>query len=143
MRFTTTVQLHGKSATGIEVPPEVVDALGSGKKPKVVVTIGGYSYRTTVGVMGGKSLLPLSAEHRKGAGVEAGQEVDVDVELDTAPREVEVPDALAEALAAAGKREAFDALNFSTRKEHARSVTEAKAEATRDRRIAKVLDSLG
>jgi hypothetical protein len=142
MRFTTTLQLHGKTATGIDVPEEVVAALGQGKKPKVVVTVNGYSYRSSVAVMGGQSLVPLAAEHRTAAGVEAGQVIEVDLELDTAPREVEVPEALAAALDAAGKRAAFDALNYTTRKEHARSVTEAKQEATRERRIAKVVDSL-
>jgi hypothetical protein len=142
MRFTTTLQLHGKTATGIDVPEEVVAALGQGKKPKVVVTVNGYSYRSSVAVMGGQSLVPLAAEHRAAAGVEAGQVIEVDLELDTAPREVEVPEALAAALDAAGKRAAFDALNYTTRKEHARSVTEAKQEATRERRIAKVVDSL-
>jgi hypothetical protein len=142
MRFTTTLQLHGKTATGIDVPPEVVEALGQGKKPKVVVTINGHSYRSTVAVMGGQHLVPVAAEHRAAAGVEAGQVVEVDLEPDTAPREVDVPAELAEALAAAGKREAFDALSYTNRKEHARQVTSAKAEATRDRRIAKVLASL-
>lgn len=85
MRFRATVKQSGKTATGIEVPPEVVEGLGSGKRPAVSVTIGGYTYRSTVASMGGVFMLPLSAEHRSGAGVSAGDEVDVDVELDTAP----------------------------------------------------------
>jgi hypothetical protein len=85
------VQLNGKTATGIEVPAEVVAGLGPGQRPPVRVTIGDYSYRTTVARMGGRFLVSLSAENRAAAGVAAGDEVDVDLELDDAPREVEVP----------------------------------------------------
>jgi hypothetical protein len=141
MKFRATVELHGKTATGIEVPASVMESLG-GKRVAVVVTIGGHSYRTTVGSMGGKFLIPVSAENRTAAGVSAGDKIDVEVVPDAAPREVELPAELADALAAAGVREKFDALAPSYRKEHARSVSEAKAEATRDRRIAKVIDSL-
>src|SRR5512139_1406290 len=100
MKFQAILQLNGKTATGIEVPPEVVEALGSGKRPAVTATIGRYSYRTTVAPMGGKFLIPVSAEHRAGAGIAAGDELEVDLELDTAPREVELPDEFAAALAA-------------------------------------------
>src|SRR5215212_6745749 len=88
-RFTTTIELGGKTATGFAVPDEVVAALDSGKRPKVKVTIGSYSYRTTVASMGGRFMIPLAAEHREGAGVAAGDEVKVDLVLDTAPRSVE------------------------------------------------------
>ena len=81
MRFHTTLALHRKTATGIEVPPDVMAALGSGKRPKVMVTINGYSYRTSVGSMGGLSLIPVSAEVRGKAGVQAGDALDVDVVL--------------------------------------------------------------
>lgn len=141
MRFTTTLLLHGKSATGIEVPAEVVAGLGGGKRTPVTVTINDHTYRTSTGSMGGKVLLPVSAEVRAGAGIAAGDEIDVVVEPDTAPREVVVPDDLGEALTAAGKREAFDALAPSKRKEAVRSVEDAKTEATRQRRIAKVVSS--
>jgi Bacteriocin-protection, YdeI or OmpD-Associated/Domain of unknown function (DUF1905) len=142
MRFRTVVELGGKTATGLPVPDEVVDGLGGGKKPAVVVTIGAHSYRSTVANRGGRYLLPLSAENRTAAGVAAGDEVDVRVELDTAPREVAVPEDLAAALAAADVRAAFDALNFTQRKEHARTVEEAKKPETRQRRIEKVVGSL-
>jgi Domain of unknown function (DUF1905) len=79
MRFHTTLQLHGKTATGIEVPAEIMTALGQGKRPRVTVTINGYSYPITVGSMGGRSLIPVSAEIRGKAGVAAGDEVDVEV----------------------------------------------------------------
>src|SRR3954452_7781996 len=94
--FTAEVELGGKTATGIEVPEAVVEQLGSGQRPKVAVTIGGHTYRTTVGRMGGRSLIPLSAEHRAAAGVAAGDTVEVHLALDDAPREVEVPADLAE-----------------------------------------------
>src|SRR5215208_5535273 len=98
MRFRTTIVQSGKTATGIEVPDEVMEALGSGKRPAVKVTLNGYSYRSTAATVGGRSMVGLSAEHRAGAGVAGGDEVEVDLELDTAPREVAVPDDLAAAL---------------------------------------------
>jgi hypothetical protein len=137
MRFTSTVELHGKTATGMEVPPEVVDALGGGKKPAVTVTVGGHSYRSSIASMGGRFLLPLSAERRAAAGVTAGDRVEVDVELDTEPRTVEVPADLAAALdAAPGARRRFDALAYSHQLRHVLAVEGAKAEATRARRVA-------
>ncbi|MDT7576481.1 MAG: hypothetical protein QOH17_2814 [Pseudonocardiales bacterium] len=143
MKFSATVELGGKTATGIEVPDDVVAGLGSHKRPAVRVTIGGYTYRSTVARMGGRFLLPVSAEVRKAAGVAAGDEVDVELVLDDAPREVPVPDDLAAALdAVPGARARFDALSYTARKEHVRAVEEAKAAATRERRIAKAVDTL-
>jgi len=143
MRFHATLELNGKTATGIEVPEDVVAALGSHKRPPVQVTIGDYTYRSTVARMGGRFLLPVSAEVRKGAQVAAGDEIDVEVVLDDAPREVALPDDLAAALAAVdGVRARFDALNYTARKEAVRGVEEAKAAVTRERRIAKVVDGL-
>jgi hypothetical protein len=143
MKFSATVELGGKTATGIEVPDDVVAGLGSHKRPAVRVTIGEYTYRSTVARMGGRFLLPVSAEVRKAAGVAAGDEVDVELVLDDAPREVPVPDDLAAALdAVPGVRARFDALNYTARKEHVRAVEEAKAAATRERRIAKAVDTL-
>lgn len=142
--FTTTIFKDDTlNATGIGVPDDVVAALGGGKRPKVVVTIGGHSYRTTGAVMDGQVMLPLNQANRQAAGVEGGQTVDVTVQLDTAPRTVDVPEDLAAALAAKpGATAAFDALAPSTRKEHVRQVTSAKAQETRDRRIAKIVDGL-
>jgi hypothetical protein len=143
MRFTTQVELHGKTATGMEVPAEVVEALGGGKKPPVSVTVGGHSYRTTIGTMGGRHLIPLSAERRAAAGVAAGDQVEVDVELDTAPREIEVPADLAAALDAdPAARARFDALSYSNQQRHVLAVQGAKAEATRLRRVAAVVAAL-
>ncbi|MFW3171069.1 YdeI/OmpD-associated family protein [Geodermatophilus sp. CPCC 206100] len=143
MRFTTTVELGGKSATGMEVPAQVVEALGSGKRPAVTVTVGGHTYRSTVAPMGGRFLLPLAAEHRAAAGVTAGDTVEVDVELDTAPRVVEVPSDLATALDAEPEaRRRFDALSYSHQRRHVLAVEGAKAAATRERRVASAVATL-
>jgi hypothetical protein len=137
MRFTTTVELGGKTATGLRVPAEVVEALGSGKRPPVTVTVNGHSYRSTVAAYGGDCFLPLAAEHRTAAGVAAGDTVSVDVELDTAPRVVEVPADLAAALdAEPDARRRFDALSYSHQRRHVLAVEGAKAAATRERRVA-------
>ena len=139
--FTTTVQqAEGVNATGLPVPADVVAALGSHKRPPVVVTINGYTYRSTIAGYGEVFMLPLAAEHRNAARVTAGDTVDVTLELDTEPRTVEVPADLAAALAAQpGATEAFAALAPSKRKEFVRQVTEAKAAETRERRIAGIV----
>jgi Bacteriocin-protection, YdeI or OmpD-Associated/Domain of unknown function (DUF1905) len=143
MKFRATVDLHGKTATGIEVPDDVVAALGAGNRPAVTVTVGGHSYRTTATRMGGRFLIPLSAENRTAAGVAAGDEIDVDIEPDTAPREVEVPADLAEALARdEAAKTTFDALAFTHRKEWVRWVAEAKKAETRAARLAKTIEAL-
>jgi hypothetical protein len=144
VKFPTTVELGGKTATGFPIPEEVVAALGSGRRPAVLVTIGRYTYRTTVARMGGRFLVPLSAEHRTAAGVAAGDDIDVDIEADTAPREVPVPADLDEALTLDGTARAFfDGLAYTHRKEWVRSIEDAKTPETRTRRIAKAIDSLG
>jgi hypothetical protein len=140
--FTTTLLLNGNNV-GIEVPEDVVESFGAGKRVPVIVTINGYSYPSTIAVMGGQYLLPLAAVHRDAAGVAGGETHEVTLTHDTSSRDTPVPDDLAEALGAAGLRDRFDALAPSHRKEHVRSVTEAKAEATRQRRIEKVLAALG
>jgi hypothetical protein len=112
MRFRATLETEGKTATGINVPAEVVDALGGGRRPRVAVTINGHTYRSSVAVLGGRYMLGVSAENRAAAGVEGGDTVDVELELDTAPREVTVPPDFAEALAAApAARTTFDGLS--------------------------------
>ena len=141
MEFRTTVTLGGKTATGLQVPDDVVEALGAGKRPPVVVTVAGHSYRTTVAPMGGAFWVPLAAEHREAAGVQAGQEVDVRVELDTAPRETPLPDDLAAALDD-GARAFFDGLAPSHRKEWVRWIEDAKKPETRAARIEKTAEAL-
>lgn len=141
--FVTAVQqAEGKNATGIQVPSDLVAALDSGKRPKVKITLNGYTYRSTVAAYGDVFMLPLSQEHRDAAGVQAGDEIEITLELDTEPRTVEVPPVLAAALAENGVRQAFDALAPSRRKEHVRQVESAKAEDTRQRRIAKIVATL-
>jgi hypothetical protein len=143
MRFLTTIELGGKTATGIPVPEEVVLGLGRGKRVPVTVTIGGHTYRSTIAAYNGAYMLPLAAEHREAAGVAAGQEVEVDVEVDDAPREVEVPEDLAAALAADdAAQSAFDRLSYSNKRRIVLSVEGAKAAETRARRIDKALVEL-
>lgn len=142
--FTTTLfQSEGKNATGIKVPADVVAALGKGKKPPVTVSFNGYTYRSTIASYGDVFLLSVSAEHRQAAGVQAGDELEVTLELDTEPRTVEVPADLAAALAQQpGAAAVFDALAYSRRKEFVRQVEEAKTQETRDRRIAKIVSQM-
>jgi hypothetical protein len=143
MKFRATVELGGKTATGIEVPEDVVAALGSGNRPPVTVTVGGHSYRTTVARMGGRFLVPLSAENRTAASVAAGDQVEVDIELDSGPREVAVPGDLAAALGRDDTaRATFDGLSFTHRKEWVRWIEEAKKPETRATRVAKTVESL-
>ncbi|WP_420368931.1 DUF1905 domain-containing protein [Curtobacterium sp. L1-20] len=143
MQFTTTVLQARKTATGLPVPPSVIEALGSGKRPAVVVTIdGGYTYRSTVGVMNEQYLVPLSAAHREAAGVAAGDTVTVSLEVDTLPRPVDLPDDLATALQDAGVRAAFDTLSNSRQRALVDPVVAAKAPETRARRIEKAVEGL-
>lgn len=142
--FTTTIDKDDvKNATGICVPSDAIATLDSGKKPKVVVHINNYHYRSTVAVMGGVFMIPLSQEHRASAGVAGGDEVEVTLELDTEPRTVEVPDDLMKALSEDTTiLDAFNRAAFSVRKEFVRQVLDAKTPETRQRRIAKIIEKL-
>ncbi|MDN5767464.1 MAG: YdeI/OmpD-associated family protein [Humibacillus sp.] len=143
MRFRAQVELGGKTATGIAVPDEVVIALDAGRRPPVTVTVGGHSYRTTVASMGGRFMVPLSAQNRAAAGVAAGDEVEVEVVGDTAPRQVTVPDDLTQALAADPVARAFfDELAPSHRKEWVRWIEEAKQAQTRATRLTRTIAAL-
>jgi hypothetical protein len=138
MRFTTTIELGGKTATGFRVPQDVVAALGKGKKPAVTVTINGHTYRSTVAAYGDVSMLPLSAENRAAAGVGAGDTVEVELALDTAPRVVEVPEDFAAAIAADPAASAFwPTISYSNQRWHVLSIEGAKTPETRQRRIEK------
>jgi hypothetical protein len=144
LRFRTIIELGGNTATGLQVPDDVVAALGSGKRPAVRVSVGGHTYRTTVASRGGRFLVPLSAENRAAAGVAAGDEVDVDIALDTSPREVTVPADLAVALTRDDDaRQFFESLAYTHRKEWVRWIEEAKTVQTRSSRIEKAVDALG
>jgi hypothetical protein len=142
MRFETTMAQAGNN-TGIPVPEDVVTALGGGKRASVSVTVNGYAYRSTLASMGGQFLIPFSADKRQESGIGGGDSIVVDLELDTAPRTVQVPDDFAAALEAAGLRAAFDALAPSHRKAHVTAIEEAKAAATRERRIAAAVAKIG
>lgn len=143
MRFRATILLSGKTATGIRVPDEVVASLGPSKRPPVRVTIKGHTYRSTVAVMGGEFMLPVSAEQRDSAGVAAGDEVDVDLELDAEPREVTVPPDFADALDHdAHARRNFDELSYSRKQGYVLPIEGARTAETRQRRIAKAVSML-
>jgi hypothetical protein len=143
MRFRVLIESAGKTAAGIEVPAEVVERLGAGKRPPVRVTIREYTYRSTVAVMDGRFMLGVSNEVRRNAGVAAGEIVDVDVELDTAPREVTVPDDFGAALDGDPEaRRFFDGLSYSNRLRFVLSINEAKTPETRQRRIDKSVATL-
>jgi Bacteriocin-protection, YdeI or OmpD-Associated/Domain of unknown function (DUF1905) len=143
MRFRTRILQGGKTATGIRVPDEVVEKLGAGKRPPVRVTINGYTYRSTVAVMGGKFMVGVSAVVREHAHVAGGDDVDVEMQLDTAPREVAVPADFKKALDRDAKaRRAFDGLSFSNKQRLVLPVEQAKTPETRERRIAKAVATL-
>jgi hypothetical protein len=143
MHFRTTILQTGKTAAGIEVPESVVTALGSGKRAKVLVTINGYTYRSSVAPLGGAYMIGVSNEVRRAAGVAGGDIVDVEIELDTAPREVDVPADLAAALdAEPDARRTFESLSYSNKSWHTLQVAGAKTDETRQRRIAKSIEAL-
>lgn len=143
MKFQTIVQSAGKNATGIVVPDEVVEALGSGKRPAVTVTINGYTYRSTVAPMGGEYKISISAENREKTGVAAGDKIEVELTLDTAPREVTVPPALAAALKSDhDAKNFFESLSYSKKLWLTLQITDAKTDETRVRRVEKVMDLL-
>jgi antitoxin component of MazEF toxin-antitoxin module len=143
VRFRATIGLAGKTATGIRVPAEVVESLGAGKKPPVRVTINGTTYRSTIASRSGQYLVGVSAENRELTGVAAGDEVDVDIELDTEPREVVVPTDLAKALDAEPQaRQFFESLSFSQKQGYVLPIEQAKKSETRERRVEKAIEML-
>jgi Bacteriocin-protection, YdeI or OmpD-Associated/Domain of unknown function (DUF1905) len=149
MKFRATLRQNGKTATGIAVPTEVIESLGAGKKPPVSITLtpldagSGYTYRTTVAPRGAEFLVPVSGEVRANAGVAAGDELDVDIELDTAPRTVDVPSDLTEALAPeAAAKEFFNGLSYSHQKAYVVWIEDAKKPETRADRVGKTVEML-
>lgn len=141
--FETLLLQLGKTATGIVISTEVIERFGKGKKPAVTVSINGHIYRSTVAVMGGKYMLPVSAENRKEAGVEAGETIQVTLALDTEPRKVSVPDDLQAALDANRLvAERFGKLSYSRQSQYVLSVAGAKTSETRQKRIQKAIESL-
>jgi len=141
--FRTTLHQQGNNV-GIVVPDAVIAELGAGRRPLVKVTIDDrYSFVYTIAVMGGKNMIGFSAARRAASGFRGGDEVEVSLELETAPREVDMPPELTAALAADPvAAAAFDKLSYTFRKEHARAVSEAKTDETRIRRLDKILAGL-
>ncbi|MEA2518929.1 MAG: hypothetical protein QOF49_1009 [Chloroflexota bacterium] len=143
MRIRAELEQAGKTAVGFAVPEDVVLGLGKGKRPAVTVTIDGYTYRSTVAVMGGRYMIGVSAEHRGAAGVAGGETHDIDIELDTAPRVVDLPPDFAAALAADDSaRRTFENLSNSNKGWHVSAIEGAKSDETRQRRIARSVASL-
>ena len=143
MKFRAKVLLAGKTATGVEVPAKVVDGLGSTKRPLVSVSINGYTYRSAIAPMGGVYMLGISEEVRNNAKVKAGDTVDVDVVLDTKPRDVEVPPELAKALAKDAKaKKYFESLSYSGKYRLVAPIANGKTAETRERNLAKAMKEL-
>ena len=143
MRFRTTILQSGETATGIRIPDEVVESLGAGRRPPVRITLGGYTYRSTVAVMGDAYMVGVNADNRAAAGVKGGDKVEVEIELDTAPRTTDVPDDFAAALdAEPAARKTFEALSNSNKSWHVLQVGGARTDETRQRRISKSVAAL-
>ena len=143
MRFRTKILQSGKTAAGIEVPAKVVAALGSSKRPPVRATINGFTYRTSVASMGGKFMLGVPPEFREGAGVAAGDTVDVHLELDTEIREVSIPPDFAAALSRDSKaRRFFESLTYSNKRRLLIAIETIKSPDARARRIGKTIEQL-
>ena len=143
LKFKTVLLTAGKTATGIKIPPEIIEKLNAGKKPPVKVTINGFTYRSTVAVMGGDFMVGVSAENREGAKVKGGDKIDVTMELDTEPRTLELPAEFKKALVKNTKaKKAFDSLSISKQKVHVLPIANAKTDETRNRNIDKAISAL-
>jgi len=138
--FETTISSFGNN-TGIVVPPEAIDQLGAGKRPAVVVTMNGYEFRTTIGVMGGQCLISVSAAIRKETGLKGGDHVRIAFALAEGPRPVNMPEDFQSALNDnAAAKKFFDSLSNSVQRYHVDNIISAKAPATRQRRIDHAVD---
>jgi antitoxin component of MazEF toxin-antitoxin module len=143
MRIRTKILVSGKTAAGVEVPAKVVAALGSSKRPPVRATINGFTYRTSIASMGGKFMMGIPPEFREGAGVAAGDTVDIDLELDNEPRVVAVPPDLAAALARdPAAKKFFEGLNYSNQRRVVTPIETIKSAEARQRRIEKTVEQL-
>jgi hypothetical protein len=142
MQFRAIVIPSG-NATAVEIPDAVVQSLGPEARPPVAITVNGHTWRSRVAIMNGQRLVGISAAHRAAARVAEGQTIDIDITLDTAPREVEEPDDLKLALDAnPAARTAFDKLPFGLRGKHVRNIEAAKTPEVRARRIGKLVETL-
>ena len=143
LTFKAVLRLEGKTATGIQVPVEVVEALGKGKRPPVLVTIGNHTYRSTVAAYKDVFMLPVSAENREAAGAAAGDEVEVQLALDTQPREVSLPSDFKQRLEGVSQaRVYFESLSYSNQRRIVLNIESAKTAETRQRRIDKAVEVL-
>jgi bifunctional DNA-binding transcriptional regulator/antitoxin component of YhaV-PrlF toxin-antitoxin module len=140
--FNTTILQMGNN-TGINVPDEVVEKLGAGKKPPVIVTVNDFTYRNTIAVMGGKFMIGVSADIRSKTGIKGGDKVKVTLELDTKPREVEVPADFQRLLDKNSKaRQFFETLSYSNKQRYVLPLGQARTEETRQRRMEKAINDL-
>lgn len=143
VKFRTRILQARKTATGIEVPAEIVEAFGAGRRPKVAVSLNGYTYRSSIAVMGGRYLVGVSAEVREKAGVASGDAVDVQIELDTAPRVVSVPPELRQAFDRHPRaKRAFESLSYSRQQRYTLPIEKAKSDDTRERNVHKAIREL-
>jgi hypothetical protein len=144
MRLTAELMATGGNTTGFRIPDDVVAELGGGARPKVVVTVNGYEFRSSIARMGGEYWLGVSSDRRAAAQVAAGDVLELDVVLDTQERTIDVPEDLAAALEREPAAKAFfEGLSFSNKRYHVEQITGAKTEATRERRVAKAVQLLG
>ena len=139
-RFEAVIRSAAGGGAYVEVPPEVIEALGGGGRIPVEATFDGLPYRGSIASMGGCMALGILKQIRTDLGKSPGDPVLVTVSRDLAERTIDVPEDLATALEAAGAREAFDRLSFSHRREHITAITDAKKPETRARRIAKAVE---
>lgn len=143
MKFHTTVLTAGVTTTGVNVPEEIVIGLGGGKKPLVKVTINGYTYRSAIAPRGDRYMLGISADVRTATGVAGGDKIDVELELDTEPRQVTIPPELAKALAADPETKAvFDGLSYSKKMTYTSPIENGKTDETRQRNLEKAMNRL-
>ena len=143
MQLTAELKATGGNTTGFQISPDILDQLDAGKRPKVVVTVNGHTWRSSIAPMRGEYWLGVSAANRSAAGVGAGDLVTLSVELDSAPRSVDVPPELAAALAAdQAAQAAWNQLSFTHQREHAEAIATATSSDTRQRRVEKALAML-
>lgn len=142
MKFMAKIIPSG-NATGVEVPDHVVQALGPQGRPPISITINGHTWRSRVTAMRGQRLIGISAAHRMAAGIHEGDIIEVEVEIDEAPRIVIEPTDLAEALnSCPNARTSFDRLPFGLRQKHVTAIENARSAAVRERRISKLVATL-
>ena len=142
MRFRSHVE-PPEPMRGLEIPREVVDALGGGRRPAVIITVNGHSWKSRVAILRGRFLIGLSNANRRAAGVATGDEVEVGLELDPDPRDVVEPADFARVLDADPvARAAFDGLAHTHKREHVLAIESAKGPETRARRIERAVEML-